>query len=72
MYRGEIYIIPEDLIKLKGCSRSRAYAEHKTIREAVKPGSCSLTIWDFCKYMDQDYLQVYMFLRGHPPSFLPK
>lgn len=62
---GKIYLTPQDLAVLMGTTRmNTAWARHKTIREAIKPGKISLTIKEYCEFEGDNFSEVINLLRG--------
>ncbi len=62
--QGLIYLSVADLAKLMGTNRMRtAFERHKSIREALAPGKRSLTIREYCRYENEDFEEVWGYLR---------
>lgn len=72
MNTGEIYITVEDFMKLTG-GYSRPYARRKLLqlRKEIGKGRHSLTIGDYCRITGDDYSEIFAFLRGRYPAWLP-
>ncbi len=72
MNQGEIYLTVEDLMRLIG-SYSVDYTRrrYRQLRKETQKTSKSLTIGDYCRITGDDYLEVFTFLRGRPPAFVP-
>ena len=77
MNRGPEYLSPEDLAYLMGTDNLRsAMNQHRTIREALTPPELiaekrckqNLTIFEYCKYVGDDYEHVHFILRGVRPK----
>ncbi len=73
MNTGEIYITVDDLMKLTG-GYSRPYARRKLfqLRKEIGKEEHSLTIGDYCRITGDDYAEIYAFLRGSFPPWLPR
>ncbi len=70
MYIGDIYIKPEDIMKLSGVT-NRRYALRllSGLRKEAGKGEHGLTIGDYCRVTGDDYREIYTFLRGHLPPW---
>lgn len=56
---GGIYLTAHDLAILMGTKRmNTAWARHKEIRNAIKPGKVSLTVREYCDFEGDDYEEV--------------
>ena len=73
MTQGEIYLTVEDLMRLIG-SYSVDYTRrrYRQLHKETKKTSKSLTIGDYCRITGDDYLEVYCFLRGSLPAYVPE
>ncbi len=73
MFEGDIYLSVQDLMKLMG-SYSEKYGRHKhlELRKELGKKRKTLTIGDYCKLTGDDYTEIFTFLRGKAPEWLPE